>query len=361
MSYFTKKAVKYNPNPSKSGPVTAVTKSLDSVPWEIAAKVYEDAANMAGETATLSHKESYEDYIDMLDREWNGSHEAPYEGNWSDSHPITPTPDLKNIKAKAGNLALVAEFVERYGIPDFSFWLMPQITTLLAGLKLTRHPAGHAAEGKISGAAFGKEHFGSSRKMTGLYRFLMLDTRSSYLKQQYKADARCSCALVPLVMYAHKVVHGVPYSAWDKSEIHYIVNPALCAAMLYEPGPMTREEILAERDEGLKVRSGDKEGTIRNATYTHKLTGPQLKTGIFAKTPELAQVMLAQIWCAHPDNRTKYMVLDPVAWDSVPAPLIATALFGPKSLGSSTSQTVPKPRFVAPYVAAPVSDLPWDQ
>jgi hypothetical protein len=37
--------------------------------------------------------------------------------------------------------------------------------------------------------------------------------------------------------------------------------------------------------------------------------------------------MLTQIWCAHPENRTKYMVLCPYAWDCIPPPLISNNIF----------------------------------
>jgi hypothetical protein len=47
----------------------------------------------------------------------------------------------------------------------------------------------------------------------------------------------------------------------------------------------------------------------------------------FRILPELAQVMLAQIWCAHPENRTKYMILDFKNWDQMPEPLITTEIF----------------------------------
>lgn len=52
--------------------------------------------------------------------------------------------------------------------------------------------------------------------------------------------------------------------------------------------------------------------------------------------------MLAQIWVAHPDNRTKYMVLDPLNWDRVPPALIQVEVLEPR-----TSQVE--------YT----SDLPW--
>ena len=42
---------------------------------------------------------------------------------------------------------------------------------------------------------------------------------------------------------------------------------------------------------------------------------------------KLAQMMKCQTWAAHPTNRTKYMVLDPMQWDLMPPSLINISLF----------------------------------
>ena len=34
--------------------------------------------------------------------------------------------------------------------------------------------------------------------------------------------------------------------------------------------------------------------------------------------------MTAQIWGAHPSNRTEYMILDWLNWDNMPEPIIST-------------------------------------
>jgi hypothetical protein len=41
--------------------------------------------------------------------------------------------------------------------------------------------------------------------------------------------------------------------------------------------------------------------------------------------PKLVQIMVCQTWCAHPNNRTQYMVLNPLDWDNLPEPLIQTS------------------------------------
>jgi hypothetical protein len=142
-------------------------------------------------------------------------------------------------------------------------------------------------------------------------------------------------------MSAFKRYHNIPYNAWNREELKYIVNPELCKAMLYEPETtFSKDELLQLRDQGLTWKSGPNVGTLRNPLYTHTLYG--LKDTAFVDVPDLAQVMLTQIWCAHPDNRTKYMVLDPLNWDRIPPSLINPAIF------------------VAPTYLNTSQDLPWD-
>jgi hypothetical protein len=126
-------------------------------------------------------------------------------------------------------------------------------------------------------------------------------------------------------MYAHKLHNQIPYAAWGRKNLQYVVNDSLCQAMLCEPPHLTQEELLTIRDAGLTVRTGAKAGESRNPLTQYKLYGIQ-ETEI-GHLPELAQSMLTQIWCAHPENRTKYMILDPQNWDRVPPPLIAPTVF----------------------------------
>ena len=97
--------------------------------------------------------------------------------------------------------------------------------------------------------------------------------------------------------------------------------------MLCEVPEVTREELLDIREMGLVFKTGQKAGTTRNPATTYRLTG--INSTKIGGLPELAQTMLSQIWCAHPTNRTKYMVLDPHNWDQIPTPLVSEQLFSP--------------------------------
>ena len=319
------------PNYSKKykAVVTSAKLGYDNISWESIRDAYNNAANDVEQTVKAEHETICENRIKELSAIYTDSEAGAYEGNFSDSHnmPVINEELLLAAKDKAGQAA-VKTYVETFGLIDHSHVFMPQIITLLARMTLKRNE-----NCLISGLKFRNENI-TTPALRGLYRFLMLDARSSYLKTQYKAPNSSYCALVPTIMYAHKLVHGVKYSEWDKSEIDYIVHPQLAQAMKYIPGPMTTDQILHQRTEGLTVRSGAAEGRVQSAVWKHRLVGPQLKEGIFKDTPYLAQVMLAQIWCAHPENRSSYMVLDPVDWDKVPAALITKDILVPKNSNS---------------------------
>lgn len=321
------------------GLVKTITADWRSIPWEVAEEIYSEAAGLAEETAMAQYCQHIKEKYPDVD---------------------TSNPQLPNrvaIRRKAGNKAVVDNFVPRYKLQDTGINVIAQIVAHLATLAVTTvegesicdermkfllspEVLGYSSpefqtQEALSGLNFLKHHF-KTPYMMGLYRFLMLDTRGAYLTKQYTGDARNYCALVPLIMSAFKRYHKIPYNAWNRDEIKWIVNPDLCEAMLYEfpehkLGEIhpfyNKENLLKLREHGLTWKSGTKQGTQRNPLYTHSLSGMQGTE--FSNVPDLAQVMLTQIWCAHPDNRTKYMVLHPDSWDMIPPSLINTDIFLP--------------------------------
>lgn len=303
-----------------------ISKELKSIPFDEAYRIYNDAAEIAEATAEAENTEKYLAYISKLETQWTDTHEAPYEGNFSDEVPYQRTPDLAKIRRRAGQAALITDFIPRYKLDTImQTWVMPQIIKWLVHKPL-RLEEMTTAEGKISGRKIVENTFDRNNAWdVGLYYFLMLDSRSPYIKSQYKGDGRTYCSLVPLIPYAWKLHHNIKYSEWDKNTLDWVVNDSLYRAMTCDVPELTREEILEAREQGLVFKSGVKAGTARSPLSTYKLydtTGTKLHG-----MPELAQTMLTQIWCAHPQNRTKYMVLDPKSWDSIPTPLIAESLF----------------------------------
>ena len=343
------------------------TKLLKDIPFHKAYSIYTDAANRAAYDLEQTNLDKYNNYLATLEQEWNDTHEAPYEGNFSDSVPYIPHSGIKAAKKKAGQAALVEEFIPAAKLDTIAqSWVLPQIMSWLvskpifiAGSGGTRAtsalgPDFATVEGKIDCTKAAAAMFNiDSEWELGLYYFLMLNTRSSYLTSQYKGEGRAYCSLVPLILYAWKLHNDIKYSDWDRGTLRALVNTSLADAMLCEVPELTIEEKIAAQAQGLKIKTGAKAGTSRNPLTTYKLydtRGTKLH-GL----PELAQTMLAQIWCAHPQNRTKYMVLDPQAWDTMPTPLLKTEIFSP----SPKTATVPS---LTKLSIMPRSHeaLPWD-
>lgn len=317
------------------------TKELKTIPFDVCYRMFVDAADMAEQTLEAENEQRYNDWISQLEQQWTDTHEAPFEGNFEDQYPYHKHPDREKVRDKAGFKAIIEEFIPRYKLDTImQTWVMPQIIAWL-----THKPLNIAEvmtpEGKINGRKVAQHIFDFENEWDlGLYQFLMLDSRSPYLSSQYKGEGRTYCSLVPLILYAFKQNKNIKYSEWDANTLRSVVNKSLADAMLCEVPEMTRDEILEARDQGLIFKTGLKAGTSRNPVSTYKLydtRGTKLHD-----LPELAQSMIAQIWCAHPSNRTKYMVLDPKNWDNIPAPLISSDILNPLASVSKHAPFKPK-------------------
>lgn len=311
---------------------TTIKKDFKTIPFDQCLETYRDAADMAEQTAITSLEYAHKQHVKEMEKLYNEVSEAPFEGNLDDKYSaprLSPEKRLE-IRRKAGNKAISEIFVPRYSVDKMWTWMMPQVIAHIATLApRIKVDATGKIEGQVDGVEYIKQYFFNGNPwMEGLYRFLMIDTRGSYVQQQYKGDARNYCALVPLILYAHKLHNDLPYAAWGRKNLHYVVNDALAQAMTCEVPKLSSERVLQIRNQGLLVKTGAKAGETRKPTTTYKLYSIQ-ETEL-GHLPELAQTMIAQIWCAHPENRTKYMVLDPEDWDRIPPPLINTDIFKPE-------------------------------
>lgn len=330
---WDKPATKYSQGRSFSSRTT--NSNWTSVPWKDLYKACKDAQEVAAYMADQDNLTRYKAYIQKkeVERAALNPEAGSWEGNLSDEIPyqkILPGTMFK-IKQKA-SVAAIEDFITQYNLKSFGVSLLQQLTKNISEYKLSDisgadYSPAKAAEclregsedGLISSASLYKQAF-TDDTMMGIYNFLMMDTRSSILEKQYAAPAKSYCALVPLIMNAFKYHSSVPYSHWQRSQIRGITNVKLADAMLWDEELPSNDEILQARAEGLLIKSGPKMGDIRNPTYTFKLYGKSC----LSDYPEYVQVMASQIWCAHPQNRTKFMVLDHLSWDNIPAPLIAT-------------------------------------
>lgn len=316
-------------------------KSLEQIPFHIAEELFISAYNQVMEEGERQNREKYDAYLEKLEQEYNDTHEGSFEGNFSDSVPYQQDASIPPKARKAGFDAIISDFLPKYKmLKEGTTWILPQIMAYLTRKPLDLETVS-TLEGKISGTKMLAHIFDLSNEWDlGLYRVLMLNSRAGYLTTQYKAPAKQYCGLVPLIPYAFKLLKGVKYSQWDRATLHKVVNKDLADAMLCTvPEDLTREEILEARDQGLIYKTGKNAGEMRNPVTTFKLYDTT-DTKIH-KLPELAKTMLAQIWCAHPENRTKYMILDPMNWDNIPAPLIAHDIFKAPATPYTPTEYVP--------------------
>lgn len=159
----------------------------------------------------------------------------------------------------------------------------------------------------------------------GLWTMLTSVKRSLLVPKQASLDGAPYCGLVPLILAAYKKYHNIRYSEWNRSELKYMVDKHLLDAMLCEVPKLTTDELVQYREIGLTLKTGPKAGQQKPPLSTWRLYN--LQDTPLQNLPPLAQTMLCQIWCAHPQLRNEYMVLDPQSWDHMPAPLLVDDVF----------------------------------
>jgi hypothetical protein len=302
-----------------------INKQLKTIPFDKLFEIYQEVVTSAIEGQESEIEARYMAKLEQLELKYSSNHEAPSETSFGDVVE-RDVYDKVELQRKTGQKAIIDIWIPRYKLGSLLISVMPQIMAHIAN-KPFRLSEVTTAEGQIDGNKMLKSAFDFSDNWErGLYLFLMLDSRSSYLPTQYKGEGAQFCSLVPLILYAFKVHHKIPYSKWDRSTLDHVVNRELLKAMLHQ-GEYNREDLLAARELGTTYQTGDNAGKARNAQSCFKLWAT--KGGCMQDVPHLAQVMYTQIWCAHPSNRTPYMVLNPQNWDIMPVPLIVDNIFTP--------------------------------
>ena len=127
--------------------------------------------------------------------------------------------------------------------------------------------------------------------------------------------------LTPLILLGLKRSQGYSYEQLREfSDLKWLLEPPLLEALSVQVTVPQQDRLLAIRDQGLIYRSGKNSGTRRNPETTWQLYG--IQDTELGNYPKLLQTMLCQCWLAHPKNRRETMILDPLDWDNMPAPLI---------------------------------------
>jgi hypothetical protein len=335
------------------------TNIFKAAPFDQADQIYTQAFRLQSQTLEQLWQQRQEHLRQKLEREWELENpEQSYESNALEQGKERP-----NFQEQA----------HRAGLKALEGWGKENQQGLRRALPLAQQWFARrgehglvVVEGQIDPKLTAREifqHFKSADDR-GLWLWTQLDTRSLWLQAQYKDPDRQWCALVPTIMYAFKSLHRVPYSRWSRQNLHWVVNKNLCDAMLCDMPIIARDELLEIREYGLKVKTGAKAGEARKPETSYKLWG--INDSRVRELPELAQVMLAQLWCAHPENRTKYMILDPKNWDEIPQALVDQEIFAPESTNTpswNNSGDFPwQPTLAQKAVVnkPAITDLPWN-
>jgi hypothetical protein len=252
-----------------------------------------------------------------------------------------PDEEIQNIQRSVRN-DVVEAFISKYQLAVKHTWLMPQMLAHFGRWTPVRN-----TDGQISGKTTVVENCTTDWEK-GLY-LIATTRRGTLLKNcgtpMYQLPMYGS--LVPLIMAGLKTSRDISYNEWSREDVRYVVDPDLYAGMTCTFPDISTEELLEIRTKGLTVASGKTMGKVNNPVTQFKLTG--IADTELSGLPWYGQVMMAQIWCAHPANRSHYMILDPIDWDKMPKALINDSVV--------TSSSAPK-SLRATKIAS--NDIPWD-
>lgn len=217
---------------------------------------------------------------------------------------------------------VIKSFIDAYDIASKYTWVMPQLKAYFGSWEAVKGEDGlYSPRDTILKNA-------TTDFDRGLY-YLAMWSRSDLIGgpgvKLYQVGEYNN--LVPLILSGFRTYQDIPYSRWSRTGLSLIVDAPLAAAMLADLPNFKASQILEIRKDCLVVQSGAKKGQHRDPKTASMLYGiPNYTKYDLKHYPKLALVMLAQIWCAHPANRTTHMVLDPKDWDRMPAPIIDTEI-----------------------------------
>jgi hypothetical protein len=307
-------------------------KELNAIPLDKLYHAVQDAANTVEESLEKESRASHKRRVERLIESEYSTREDSYEGNIEEDYPyVNPNPEFIKKERETAKKEALKLWAEKYDLKGNASWFMPQLTAHIAKIDT----CGYNCSEYI-------QQFGIDDYHKGIWTLATHSVRGYFITKQYSPESRNYSALVPLLLMPHKKFDNIPYSSWSKEGLHLILDSNLYAAMTLEFDlENTPEELLAIRQKALTYQSGKQAGEVRNPATSHKV---YFLSGDLKKLPWLAQVMVFQIWCAHPSNRTELMVLDWKDWDKMPDPLISKDVFAKPKPEATTKLT---------------SDTPW--
>ena len=263
-------------------------------------------------------------------------------GEYNEEEIVLSKEDLKLVKEQV--LEEVHEsFCTRYEISSNLGWLPYQLIAHFGNWTPVKNETG-----KYSGVNTLKANC-TSDYQKGIAMFA-LGSRSQMFNKgprtfpQYKSPI---APLVPIILAGFKQNQEIQYGDWDPTAIPLMVDKDLADAMLcgIDTSDWDDFELLKLR----KTANTDKNGKVYSVATSAKVNG--LGTSLVKDLPRLAKFMALQTWCAHPSNRTRYMVLDHNNWDTLPEALISSEL-----VSSPVTSAI---KWSATTSHEKTSDTPW--
>lgn len=303
---------------------------IREIPFEELGKAGMDALAEHKSLALKSYEYKVNKYLESVNAESLEEEEASFREEYPFRYELK-----SNIRRDILH-EVADEFAKNYSLKTRASWLLPQIVAHF----------GNWSVATIEGIPCGKQTIEKNIDLSkidslfslGVYYLVMYATRSLIVETQYKAPGSSYCKFVPIILAAFKKYHNIKYSQWKRDTVHYLVDADLLEFMFEDDEvfkTITAQELLDIRELGLKYKSesSKKFGEERSPLTSYKLYG--IHNTAIGHLPTLAQTAITQIWCAHPDNRTEDMILDPLNWDNLPPPLIDPNVLQSATIGGN--------------------------
>ena len=219
------------------------------------------------------------------------------------------------------------DFVNTQGLRNLEGWMMPQALAHWGRWRVVLD-----SSGLVDIKQTLKQNITTDWHL-GLWTLAVKVSRGAFIWGQKRPESVNYSSLVPLILGALKRDQNLGYQRWPLQGLDNVVHKGLYEVLAWAEGEqgcvcrdLGSEELIKIREQGLVTKTGKTQGKPKDPLSTWTLTG--LQGTPLHGAPKLASTMLCQVWVAHPQLRTGYMILDPWEWDKIPPSLWSEQLFG---------------------------------